>query len=170
LGFHYCLQHPDRVIAHIFTNSISALTRPEVFDATKDRDKRIAMIRQFGQAGLQKMPFHPINARRLEPGVRQVLIDAANQVSPEAFIQLTGQTRPHLSVIDRVAEIDIPTLLVNGRWEKRFQPLRDEISTLMPGLQIADIEAGHAVNLEQHDAFNEAVLSFLRRLPGVQLS
>lgn len=168
LGLHYCLQHPDRVIAHIFTNSISALMVPDTPDAIADRDKRLALIRDMGRAGLEKMPFHPVHARRLDPAVREVLIDAANQVSPEAFLLLTGQTRPNLSVIDRVADITVPTLLVNGRWEKRFQPLRDQVSALMPALQVADIEAGHAVNLEQANQFNEAVLAFLRGLPVFQ--
>ncbi|MGB7182780.1 MAG: alpha/beta fold hydrolase, partial [Burkholderiaceae bacterium] len=52
LGFHYCLRHPERVIAHVFTNSMSAISRPADFDATRDREKRIELIHRHGSEGL----------------------------------------------------------------------------------------------------------------------
>lgn len=163
LGLHYCVRYPDRVIAHLFTNSISALSSPQAFDRSRNREQRIATIEQHGQDGLRQMPFHPSNAKRMEPAVRDLLIEAADQVDPQAFIRLTGQTRPQISAIERLEQIQCPTLLVNGRWEKGFQPLRDEAVARMPGLKVVDLDGGHAVNIECADQFNTAARDFFCR-------
>ncbi|MEZ5651980.1 MAG: alpha/beta hydrolase [Burkholderiaceae bacterium] len=165
LGFHYCLAHPQRVIAHIFTNSISALVDPVSFDRERNRHERIALVQDLGAAALARMPFHPRHARRLDPALRERLIEIADGTDPEAFVRLTAHTRPDLSVGDRLHELQCPTLLVNGRWEKRFQPLRDRASEALPGLRVVDLDGGHAVNMECAAAFNEAVVDFLASLP-----
>ena len=165
LGLHYCLQHPDRVIAHVFTNSISAVNDPHEFERSGSRRQRLELIREHGVAGLAKMPFHPRNARRLDPALQARLVEIANATDVGAFAALTENTRPDLSVAERLHEIRCPTLLVNGRFEKRFQPLRDRVAERLPGVRIVDLEAGHAVNLEQAAQFNDAVLSFLASLP-----
>jgi pimeloyl-ACP methyl ester carboxylesterase len=73
-------------------------------------------------------------------------------------------TSPGLCVTPRLAEITTPTLLVNGRRERRFQPLRDHAARTIPGLRVVDLDGGHPVNLDRPDAFTAAVGEFLADL------
>lgn len=165
LGLHYCLRHPERVIAHVFTNSISAVSDPDEFERSGNRRMRMELIREHGAAALARMPFHPRHAKRLAPALQARLVEIADGTSVRAFASISETTRPDLSVADRLHEIRCPTLLVNGVYEKRFQPLRDRVAERLPGVRIVDLEAGHAVNLERASEFNEAVLAFLASLP-----
>ena len=113
------------------------------------------------------MPIHPRRARRLSPQVKAELVEAAEQVDPRAIARLISITGPQLSSRDDLGRIACPTLLVNGVHEKAFQPLRDDAVRGIPGCQVADIDAGHAVNLENPDAFNAAVVAFLQSLPEI---
>ncbi len=61
---------------------------------------------------------------------------------------------------ERLGRIACPTLLVNGRWEKSFQSMRDYAAATIPGCRVADVDAGHAVNLENPAAFDDAVTGF----------
>ena len=81
-------------------------------------------------------------------------------------------TSPELSVAADLGRISVPTLLVNGTRETAFQPLRDLAAQAIPGLAVVDLEGGHSVNLDQAEAFNAAVASFIQqhgesRTPGV---
>ena len=73
-------------------------------------------------------------------------------------------TSPSLSIADRLAEIRVPTLLVNGTWEKRFQPMRERAAKLIPGVTVVDLPAGHSVNVEAAVGFDRAVTEFVGRL------
>ena len=55
----------------------------------------------------------------------------------------------------------MPALLVNGIWEKKFQPMRDEAVRLLAGLKIVDLDGGHSVNMEAAEGFNAAVRDFV---------
>lgn len=165
LTLRYSIEHPERVIAQVFTNSVSALSPPDRFGSAAERTARAAAIEARGHEVLREMPIHPRRARRLSPQVKAELVEAAEQVDPRAIARLISITGPQLSSRDDLGRIACPTLLVNGVHEKAFQPLRDDAVRGIPGCQVADIDAGHAVNLENPDAFNAAVVAFLQSLP-----
>jgi pimeloyl-ACP methyl ester carboxylesterase len=55
----------------------------------------------------------------------------------------------------------VPTLLVNGKRERRFQPVRDWLEQTHRNIQIVDLDGGHSVNVECPDAFNRVATAFL---------
>ena len=115
-----------------------------------------------GPAALAKLPFHPRHARRIPPELRDAMIEVADAVDPRAVARLTRVAGPRLSVLGDLHRITCPTLLVNGRSERSFQPLREVAEHRIRGIRIADIPGGHAVNLENPEGFNAAVAEFLR--------
>jgi 2-succinyl-6-hydroxy-2,4-cyclohexadiene-1-carboxylate synthase len=160
----YALAYPDRVLGQVFTNSSSALG-PAVSPADEPaRLARMADLEQRGLAWLETMAFFPKRTGRLPPDVEDELLRDAALISPHGVAQGLRFTSPHLSVIDRLAETRVPTLLVNGKREKRFQPLRDKAAGLFEGLQVVDLEGGHPVNLDCPDEFVAAVRTFLEPL------
>lgn len=162
LTLRYSILHPDRVQAQVFTNSRSALLAPEALISPEDRATRAAAIEAGGAAALAKLPFHPRRARRIPPELRDAMIEVADAVDPRAVARLTRVAGPQLSVLGDLHRIACPTLLVNGRSERSFQPLRDVAENRIRGIRIADISGGHAVNLENPEGFNAAVAEFLR--------
>lgn len=64
----------------------------------------------------------------------------------------------------RLAEIDVPTLIVVGGEDEHYSGLGARMAMSIPGAELARIpDAGHAVHTEQPDAFARAVTGFLRR-------
>ncbi len=71
-------------------------------------------------------------------------------------------TQRAAKVMEHLEEIAVPTLLVWGADDARYQSGIDYMASKIPNARKVVIEqAGHAVNLFQPDAFNAAVLSFL---------
>jgi pimeloyl-ACP methyl ester carboxylesterase len=55
---------------------------------------------------------------------------------------------------------------VAGEREKGFDEARTFAERAIPGIRVLGLDAGHAVNLEAAEAFNEAVASFFERYAG----
>jgi pimeloyl-ACP methyl ester carboxylesterase len=163
LTLNYALAHPDRISAQIFTNSASALGPLRAELSEEVRDHRIAAVEARGRAALEAMAFYPKRAGRLAAAVEDELVRDAELISLGGVARSMMVTVPGLSVAGRLGDIRVPTLLVNGRREKSFQPLRDMAAGALPGLEVVDLEGGHPVNLDCADGFNAAVSAFLGR-------
>lgn len=157
----YGLMHPERIIGQTFTNSVSGLAPADRAGSLEEREAKAQALLAEGRAGMEKIPYHPIHARRLPESVKRRLLDAANETSPEGIAQGIRVTGPDLSVLADLPRISRPTLLVNGMQEKAFQPYRDLALRDIPDCRVVDLPAGHAVNLEVPDMFNEAVKAFV---------
>ena len=159
----YALAHPERTVAQVFTNANAALKRPYGPPEYERLASRLARIRSEGAAAIAAEPFHPRHAKRFAAEHRDVLAQDAAAIDPEVFADLLETALPHLGLRSVLDQTRVPTLLVNGRWESAFQPLRDWIAGAVPGIEVVDLEGGHSINIEQPEAFNAAVIDFLGR-------
>ena len=89
------------------------------------------------------------------------LVAGADTVDPQGFANLLAGAMPTLSVHHRLGTLHVPTMLVNGVKERKFQPNRDWLAQTHPAIRIVDLEGGHSVNVESPDGFNAAVRAFL---------
>jgi len=149
----YCLTHPNAVRGLIFTNSRAAfgIKREGVSGGVASRP-RLTSTRD--------LPIHPINASRLDESIKVSMVAAAD-VMPLHSVEQFMDRRHTWKSTDQMPELAMPVLLVNGRWEKAFQPFVEQARGLIPDLTVVDVEAGHAVNAEQPQAFNHAVINFI---------
>ena len=165
LTLRYALAHPDRVLAHLVTNSSTAFSSVEwVQEVRPGTDKLIALVKRDGAAALERIAVHPKNARRLAPEFKQALCMDATLHDPLG----AAYTARYTSLADPIdlalmKTNRVPTLLVCGTQEERFTPRRRFAEQTLPHLEIVEAEAGHAVNLEASDTFNRAAVSFLQR-------
>jgi len=160
----YSLMYPERVYGQVFTNSTSALaTKDKVKDLYADVHKLAGSLAKNGQEALKKMRIHPIHAKRLPPGAQAELMEDAPLLNPGGIANLFQITSPVASVAEVVQATKVPTLLVAGEQEERFMPHRRYAEQHIPGLEVAGVDGGHACNIEAADAFNAAVLDFVRR-------
>jgi 2-succinyl-6-hydroxy-2,4-cyclohexadiene-1-carboxylate synthase len=160
LTIRYALEHAARVAGQVFTNSMSGLSPPYPDDPLT-RDARAEALRKGGRAALEAMPLYPKPSKRLPPEVWGDLVEDAVLLSPHGVAETIRTTVPGVSVAADLARIAVPSLLVNGRREAAFQPLRDLAASRIAGLEIVDLDGGHAVNLDCPDAFNAAVAAFV---------
>ena len=167
LTIRYAHQHSAHVACQIFTNSMSALAAPRERDDEAGRLKRADALERDGLAAIESLPFHPRFATRFPPEVMGELLDDAARISPAAIANAIRYTVPQLSVTDCLGALKVPTLLINGRWEKPFQPLRTRAAQLLPSLAIVDLDGGHSINIEAAEQFNEAVARFVGECSGI---
>lgn len=153
----YCLAHPDRVQGLIFTNTRAAFgIKRQGVSSNGGVPPVVSEPRQ--------LPVHPINAKRLPEGIKQRMVAAADAMSVEAINQFLARRHTWKSTA-RMAELSMPVLLVNGRWEKAFQEFVTQAGELIADLHVVSLEGGHAINAEQPDQFNEAVIEFAAARP-----
>jgi pimeloyl-ACP methyl ester carboxylesterase len=68
-------------------------------------------------------------------------------------------------VIESLPLIELPTLILVGENDVQFRPSADYMAAKIPGAEKVILErAGHAANIDQPEAFNAAMRSFLDRV------
>jgi 2-succinyl-6-hydroxy-2,4-cyclohexadiene-1-carboxylate synthase len=164
LTIRYALDHPQRIIGHAFTNSTSALADDDQQRRWQaDADESAGRILNGGRAAMERIPVHPRHALRLPKPVYQALCTEAKRHDPLGIANTLRRTNPQASVRERLGENARPALLICGTRERRFQPHRDYATTAMPHLEVADLDAGHGMNMEDPEGFGAAMIDFLRR-------
>ena len=164
LTLRYSLEYPERVIAQVFTNSTSALADADWVASTRANAPALAAaIVSGGRGALERLPIHPVHAKRMPAEARVALLEDAALLDPHGVARVFRYTIPESSLRDRVGENRVPTLLVCGERETRFQQHRQFAEQHMPRLEIAPADAGHAVNVEASETFDAALLAFIER-------
>ncbi len=163
LTIRYALERPRVITGQIFTNSASALARGE--DAKRMVEGAIKQGRALmeGKTKVTDMPIHPLHAKRLDPSAREKLIEEAAKVNVEALGRTFEHTLATASQADRFHETSVPTLLVVGTKETRFDEHRRFAEEALPSLEVVEVDAGHAVNIDGAEPFNTAVAAFIRK-------
>lgn len=157
IAMRYALVHPEVVRGLVVTNSRSALS-----DVTTEAGA--AMGRADWEAlDLRRLPFHPCHARRFPEALKAKMEAAADRIDGYALWQAAQTTVPELSCRKVASQLAVPTLLVNGRWERAFQDDRAFARATIPDLAVADLDGGHSVNIEASRDFDAAVIDFATR-------
>ena len=167
LTLRYSLRFPERVLCQVFTNSNSAFATAGIIEERRRlAAAAIEDIEARGLAAVEDLPVHPRRARRLPPDLYRELVADALRIEPRAIADSYRHLNVDVSVREAARTISVPTMMVCGSYEKRFAPHRDYAAANVPGLRVVDLPAGHAVNAERHEEFNEAVAAFLRTGAG----
>jgi pimeloyl-ACP methyl ester carboxylesterase len=162
LTIRYALTHPDRVRAHLFTNSSSGFADASQTQAwQRSADVSATRILAGGRAAMERIPVHPRHARRLPAPVYDALLADSELLNPLGVANILRYTNPQVSVREAIQHNSRPALLLCGSREQRFQAHRDFAAENMPELDIVDLDAGHGMNMEAHEAFNAAACEFI---------
>lgn len=164
LAIQYAIEHPSRVMGLIFTNSISALSPKGDPERSQAQAERTKLIEEGGKQALEALRIHPRHAKRFPEAIKAEMVADAERIAPEGILRSIALTSPDLSIAHRLGEVTVPALLVNGTWEKRFQPMRAKVAAELPGVRIVDLEGGHSINIEAAEGFDRAVTRFVEEL------
>jgi pimeloyl-ACP methyl ester carboxylesterase len=153
LSLAFCLEVPDRVAALVLCDTGPGFRSDEARQrwnshalATADRLERNG-LGVFGDDAGPTASGHR-SASGLALAARGMLAQGDSQV------------------IDGLASIRVPTLVLVGGRDEAFLGAADYVAAKIPGAQKVVIpDAGHMCNIDQPGLFNEAVLAFLHTLP-----
>ncbi len=166
IGQNLALRTPDRILSLTLCDTTSAI--PDAAQASWD--ERIAAAEGEGMTALvdstMQRWFTAAALAADPPGlaaIRQLIADTP----PAGFAGCAGAIR-RLNYTARLGEITAPTRVIVGEEDPGTPVAASEV--LRDGIPGADLvviaQASHLSNVEQPEAFNEAMLDFLDRQAG----
>jgi pimeloyl-ACP methyl ester carboxylesterase len=150
LAFHRA--HPERVRALLIIDTGPGFRDPKAREGwNRYALETAARLEKDGLAG---MPGASAEVRASHHRSAEGLVRAARGML----------TQRDAAVIDSLPTIAVPTLVIAGANDQPFLNATDYMAAKIPGAQKLIVpHAGHAVNLDQPEAFNAAVSGFLDR-------
>lgn len=162
LTLRYALAHAERFRGHVIMNSNAVVAEAEWFVRSAAAfESSAAAFEARGTEAVLDHPQFPGRIRSLPDEVRAEIYADGRLHDPRALAMSLRATSPAVSSRDDVAGNTVPTLLVAGRRERAFAPSLRYLEATMPNLEVVLADAGHAVNLEAHDEFDEHVARFI---------
>ena len=162
------LRHPGRVASLVLANGspgFSAMAASEVDRFIADRSAAFVDGRVPASFGLDQA--RAMCAPDASPEAVRIAAEAMQRVRPNNYLAvLAASTRQDRG--DRLEQIACPTLVITSDLDRVYpEPVTRQLVDRIPGAAHVRIErAGHLSNLEQPEAFNQALLAFLRSLPA----
>jgi pimeloyl-ACP methyl ester carboxylesterase len=145
------LAHPERVRALLIIDTGPGFRNDEAREGWNKYALRTADL--FESEGLVRLSESSVEARTAPHRDASGVARAARGML----------TQRDASVIDSLPGIAVPALVVVGANDKPFLAASDYMAAKIPGAEKVVIpNAGHAANIDQPDAFNSAVLAFLK--------
>ena len=163
LTLRYSLEHPQRIMGQVFTNSNSALAdtawAKRVLPLMEAQSRR---LESNGRKALDDHPLNPARGGRLPAKAREALVADFALHSVRGVANTGLYTVPQGSVRELAAKITVPTLLIVGERESSFAEASSYAEATIPNVEVVKLAAGHAVNIEAADEFNRAVIEFIK--------
>ena len=152
---------PQLIRKLVLVSTFAAL-RPESLGSWAYLLGRFVMVHTLGLPAQAKVVARRIFALAEQEELRQMLITTITQSDPRAY----RAAMRALALFDsrkRLAEIKVPTLVITADRDTTVPPPRQKLLVEgIPGArQVVISNAGHAVSVEQPEAFNRELLAFL---------
>ncbi len=162
LTLNYAYTHPDKIIAQAFTNSRAAMM--ELEERTETLKNFSQEIKEKGPRAITESNMNPARSRRLRTDIKAALVEHNKNMSLQNFEDTMHHTVPHAGVKHKLKDNAVSALHVFGQREQSFQKDRDFIFEHMDNCEVVDLEqSGHAVNLDDAESFNRAVIDFFTK-------
>ncbi|MEQ1918974.1 MAG: alpha/beta hydrolase [Elusimicrobiota bacterium] len=151
---------PDRVLGLVLCD-----TRAEP-DANENKLKRAAAIDFVRKNGVEPFLGPFLKDAVVNQKAASFLHGVAAQSTPEAVMAALAALAARPDAVPGLAKILVPTAIIVGSQDKITPlPLSEAMRSRIPGAELHIIpDAGHFTNAENPAAFNERLVSFLKRL------
>lgn len=163
LAIRYAITYPECSTGVVTTNSRSAFGAPIPRPRSGSQRKPELDREGIDTSRNRHIPVHPVHAKRLPPGIREQLINAADNITPAA-LERSSLLAPDLNAMDLLDSVPVPMMLANGRFERGFQTAAAEVRERAPQIKVVDMDGGHAVNIDAPETFDKTVGAFLAKL------
>jgi proline iminopeptidase len=175
VALEYALRYPDRISRLVLLDTgadqkLSYANAAEILRKRGYSRGAVSAVRRFFTGNLRPEEVRPTVMKfmkgyfyrmRLWDWPRALVAGSHLKLRPETVVFGFSTLVKDWSVMDRLDEIDIPTLVMSGRFDFLFPPEHQAIlADRLPDARLEIIEnAGHSPHIEQQDA----VIGILRR-------
>lgn len=167
------LHHPDRVAALVLESASPGIADPERRAERVAADAELAdsIERDGMRAFVERWERLPLweSQRSMSDAARALLRAQREGNQPRGLANsLRGAgAGTDVSVLDRLAALHAPTLLLAGALDAPYVALARLMEHSLPHPRVAIVpDAGHAVHLERPEAYVAAVMAFLGNVPS----
>ena len=124
--------------------------------------QRLVMVHTLGLATQAKFVARRVFSEPGQEALRQIAVEQISSANPRAY----RAAMRSLGLFDSrkcLSKLNNPTLVITGANDSTVAPHRQKMLTdNIPGArQVVIPNAGHAVNVDQFEAFNKVLLEFL---------
>jgi pimeloyl-ACP methyl ester carboxylesterase len=170
VSLHFALAHPERVRALLLLDSGPGFKNPDAaarWQAQVERTAELLEARGM-QALLSGRAASTAIGRRPELPAARAAAEAIAAQDPRAVAEFGRRVAgPAPPVIDELGRVEAPALVLVGEHDEAYLRAADVMAARLPkARKVVLAGAGHISNIEEADAFNSAVIGFLRGLEG----
>ena len=166
VALNFGLTHPEMAESLIVAGTGSGSTDPEGF--RRNVTRRSEMMRAGGMEAMGDYSNSPTRVQLLRKDplgyeeFRQGFLEHSALGSALTFAGVQGRRPPIFDLEEKMRALDVPTLIMTGDEDEPCIEPSVFMKRCIPrsGLVVMP-QAGHAINLEDPDSFNRAVLDFL---------
>ena len=164
LVMHYAVARPHRVSGMVITNSASGFADPiEWQERNRTMVSKIAdQVDEEGVECLRDSWINPGRSKRISETTLSFLDQEFGEHSPQGISSSFRITNFALPLGDLLQDISAPVLFTNGIEEERFQKHLPRVM-LIPGVEIVELPASHAVNAHDPKGWNQAAVDFISK-------
>ena len=163
-AFAFLRKYPQRVAGLILADTRPGADTPEA-QANRENVAQIAETQGTGAiADLQVPRLISEYTRRHHPEVEARVRQLIDEATPQGIAAASRGMAQRANSTELLRDITCPTLVIVGEQDALIPPaVTQDYASRIPGAQFAVIpQAGHLSNLEQPEAFLQAIGGFLR--------
>lgn len=184
VALEYALRHPDRISRLVLMDTAADASwardnAPDLLTRRGVEPEKVELVRRWFRGEFNPREYVPIMWRISSiysgtAGLRGVMRELASggwrsRIRPQALIQAGRELMPGWSVVDRLGEIHLPTLVIAGSEDPVCPPeCQRELADGIPGARLVLIDgAGHDPQDEQPSRVLPVIRSFLSPGPAL---
>ncbi|MGH2807715.1 MAG: alpha/beta fold hydrolase [Actinomycetota bacterium] len=163
------IDHPDRTSALILALTFA---RPLEFMRRQEQLGRFILehgsIRELTEASLVRMftpRFFEVGKDVIDRMVAALFVDEEDGPAAKPLLLAQIDAIEKHDALEDLKAISVPTLVIGAKMDQMVPGFAsEEIAATIPGAELVMMETGHGAGVEEMDAFNTAVSTFLTRL------
>ncbi len=157
----FALDYPKLVCKLVLVSTFSLL-RPENLSQWGYFIQRVVVVHTLGLKQQSEIVARRVFPAASQETLRQMAVEQITSADPRAY-RAAMRSLGLFNSRKRLKEIKIPTLVITGADDSTVSPVRQKF--LAQGIygakQVVIPNAGHAVAIDQYEAFNSALMKFL---------
>jgi 3-oxoadipate enol-lactonase len=158
-------KHPERISALILCDTQCTAETPEAYEKKMQAIENIKVNRkgQFADESIKNL-FAPESYNTKQTEIAHVF-EMIMDTNTEALCKTLEALATRNSTCEKLSEIEVPVLILVGKEDRVTPPAA---SRLMNGKisgseMLTIVHAGHVANMENPEAFNEALIKFMQQ-------
>ena len=166
IALEFALAHQDMLRALVLVDTAPGEIRMHLI---QDLDEIERIARTEGMAGVfeHNLKRNPVMAMEIakQPGNYEIYKREYLLNNVDGYVNSLRALRTRRSLIDRLGEIEVPTLIVVGDRDEPFIEPAHQMHAGIPGSELVVVpECGHSPHIEFPEIFNQTLLDFFGRV------